>query len=189
MDEAPPFAVIERRAAWGEPVRVFVNGRQVAEFEAIEDADAYAVALNDQRQAAECALKAGDPARYWRLRAEALDAELARTAADLADKSSAVLSRFFRDIHARDQKKRAARQPRLRAREPLKAKIQAAMHREKKSGLDFKTFMRRWESESIDGLYCGLLQDGGYAVEDLNEIEGRARRYTWGTLENYFSKS
>lgn len=135
MVEVPPFAVIEYRAVRGEPVRVLVNDQQVGEFETIEDANACARALNDQRITTERMLKADDPARYWRLRSEAQDAELARTAEDLAATSSAALSRFFDDVQARYQKKRAGRTAKPPRRAPLRWAIVEAMRPLRQEGL------------------------------------------------------
>ncbi len=186
---AKPFAIIERRAVRGEPVRVLVNGEPVGEFKTIREADAFANELNEQRKAIERDLKDADPARYWKLRAEALQALLTETEGKLAKRSSEVLSQFFRSEISRNHKKRAARQPRPGGRVLLKESIQRIMRAEKNADTKFKTFMSRWQREPIESLRCTPIDEKSYLIEDENDIEDRARVLTWGTLQNYYSQS
>jgi len=82
-----------------------------------------------------------------------------------------------------------AKRPRPSKRGDLKEKIQSAMRAEKTRGTDFKTLMSRWEKGVLNGLRCQPEDENNYLIEDENDIEGRQRKYTWGTLQTYYSQS
>ncbi len=66
--------------------------------------------------------------------------------------------------------------------------IQSVMRAEKTRGTDFKTLMSRWEQEVLNGLRCQP-EGEDYLIEDENDIDGHQRKYTWGTLQAYYSQS
>ena len=71
----------------------------------------------------------------------------------------------------------------------LKEIIQSVMRAEKTRGTDFKTFMSRWEKGVLNGLRCQPEGGNNYLIEDENDIDGHQRKYTWGTLQTYYSQS
>lgn len=81
-----------------------------------------------------------------------------------------------------------SKRPRSSERGSLKEKIQSAMRAEKTRGTDFKTLMSRWEQEVLNGLRCQP-EGEDYLIEDENDIDGHQRKYTWGTLQAYYSQS
>ncbi|GAO23300.1 putative metallo-beta-lactamase superfamily [Alicycliphilus sp. B1] len=81
-----------------------------------------------------------------------------------------------------------SKRPRSSKRGDLKEKIQAAMRVEKTRGTDFKTFMKCWSQEPQNGLRCEP-EGEDYLIEDENDIDGHQRKYTWGTLQAYYSQS
>lgn len=124
---AEPFAVITRRAVRGDPVRVFVNDEPVAEFTTIKDADAFAVKLNKQRMAAERKLERTDPAGYWKLRCEAVEALTADLEVQLREHAGEVLSGFFDRLQAMNQRRSAGRKGKPPRRSQLRQLIVEAM--------------------------------------------------------------
>ena len=84
----------------------------------------------------------------------------------------------------------AGRKDRPASKSSLRAAIVQLMKKYRAEQTDFKTFIRSWEGEALDGLRLKLtetatrIESQKYTVDDENDAERSPRRYTYRTLRD-----
>lgn len=151
-----------------------------------------------QRKAAALRLARGHRQRAAEA-AGAGDAQRARTLALLAahlEQVGALAEAEIRDRiarHARYQRAQAARvaakKPRPRRADPLRAAVLEALAPLKRSGEDFKAVMRTWERGRIGSLRLAMIDADTFEVCDEDSFPPLAKRYSWRSLRTLFSRA
>lgn len=129
-----PFSIIEVQGQKQCPVRVLLDGHQVADFPTWTAANAYAKALDDQRRLAEDHLKGTDPARYWELRYATLERLVDDLEASLEGHVDGFLQTFFERINTLSRNRANGRKTKPPRRSPLRQSIVSAMLQLRRDG-------------------------------------------------------
>lgn len=150
MRKVSPFAHISVQGVKHQPVRVLVNGRTVGEFPDWAGAEALAARLDTERRRIERELKRDNPAKYWQLRCEAVEALARELEAKIAGRVDGELKAFFGRVQMLTRNRASAAKPRQPRRTPLRQCIVDALRPLRADGLTLDDAMRSF-THSPDG--------------------------------------
>ena len=142
MKKIPPFAHITVQGVKHQPVRVLVNCRAVAAFPDWAGAEALAARLDTERRRIERELKRDNPAKYWQLRCEAVEALARELEAKITGRVDGELKTFFGRVQMLTRNRASASKPRQARRSPLRQCVVDALRPLRGDGLTLDAALR-----------------------------------------------